>query len=54
MGDVVPYDRLLYKQVEKEGLRELYRIYQYTAGWEDPEPPDEEQRRLFEEGLLEL
>lgn len=54
MGDLINYDQLLMKQIIKEGERELKRLYQLTAGWTDPEPPSEEQRRLWEEGAIEL
>jgi hypothetical protein len=51
VGDLIQRDRLLRKQIEAEAVRELKRLYQVTAGFVDPEPPTEEQRRHMEEGL---
>lgn len=54
VGNLVPKERLLRKQIEAEGERELKHLYQVTAGFTDPEPPTEEQVRLMEDGVVEL
>lgn len=53
-GDLVPQDRLLEKQIVRDGLAQIRRVFQQTAGWTDPEPPTDEQVRYMEEGVLEL
>jgi hypothetical protein len=53
MGDLVPVERLLIKMIHKEAKQEVKRIYQQTAGYQDPEIPTEEQRQMLEDGVLE-
>jgi len=47
-------DRMLLRRIRQEAVREALRLYQLTAGFTDPLPPDPELRRLFEEGMVEL
>lgn len=54
MGDLVPYEKLLIKMIHRNGKEEVKKLYKYTAGFQDPDPPDEEQRKLFEEEHFEL
>lgn len=57
MGDLVEFkmsDRILLKRTLEEAKKELYRLYQISAGFTDPLPPDEETRRMFEEDGIEI
>ena len=54
MGQLISQDRLLQKQIENEAKKELYRLYQYSAGFSEPLPPTPEEREHMEEGLIEL
>jgi hypothetical protein len=54
MRAVIPYEALVDKRIRKEAVREAMQLYRLTAGFTEPEPPEEEARRLWEEGLVEL
>jgi hypothetical protein len=54
MGDLIPWRRLLEKQIRRDGLREVNELCRRTANWTDPEPPTPEQRQMQEEGAMEL
>jgi hypothetical protein len=54
MGDLVPKERLLEKQITSDAEKEVKRIYQLTAGFTDPEPPTNEQVKMMAMGLIEL
>lgn len=53
-GDLIPENRLLEKQIIKNGVDQIYRVFQLSAGWTDPEPPTVEQIEAMEDGVLEL
>jgi len=47
-------DRMLLRRIQREAVREALRLYQLTAGFTDPLPPDQELRQMFEGGMVEL
>lgn len=51
---IIPFERLLEKQIRRDAETEVKKVYQITAGFQDPEPPGEEAREMFENGELEL
>lgn len=53
-NNIVPYDRLLLKQIKKDAERELKRLYWVTQGFQDPDPPTAEAITMFLEGFWEL
>jgi hypothetical protein len=57
MGELIQFkisDKILLKQIKRDAINELLFLYKITAGFVDPCPPDEEMRRMFEEGIIEL
>lgn len=57
MGDLVEFkmtNKIIIKRMKAEAEGELKFLYQISAGFTDPLPPDEETRRAFEEYGLEI
>jgi hypothetical protein len=54
MGDLIPLQVFLIKQIHKEAEQELKRHYQQTAGFQDPDIPSSELIERFQQGEIEL
>ena len=53
MGDLIPNNRLLEKQITADAQRELEGLYRITAGFQDPAPLTDEEREMQEAGVLD-
>lgn len=57
MGDLVEFkvsDKILSERIKKEAIKEAIFLYRITGGFVHALPPDEEMRKMFEEGIIEL
>ena len=47
-------ERNVLKRIKRDAVREAKWLYKITGGFVHAIPPDEEMRKMFEEGVMEL